>query len=123
MNLKGESIKSIRDFELKDKSVFLRLDLNVPLKDGVIQDETRILASLPTIQYALEQGAHIIIGSHLGRPKSAEDKSLSLEPVAKRLGELLEMEVILVEEVLSDAPRGLLPTLPKNQILMLENLR
>ena len=93
--LKG--IKTIRDFDLKDKKVFLRLDLNVPLDKGVITDETRIQASLPTIQYALDQGAKLILASHLGRPKGPGDKEFSLEVVGKRLAELLNIEVMLVE--------------------------
>lgn len=119
--LKG--IKTIRDFELKDKRVFLRLDLNVPLANGVISDETRILASLPTIKYAVEKGAKLILASHLGRPKSAEDKSQSLEGVGKRLAELLQMEVMLVEEPDSEATKALLVGLKKNQIILLENVR
>ncbi len=85
--LKG--IKTIRDFELAGKTVFLRLDLNVPLEGTQITDETRITASLPTINYCLEKGAKLIIASHLGRPKSAADKKYSMEPVARRLTELL----------------------------------
>ncbi|MFP5519076.1 MAG: phosphoglycerate kinase [Bdellovibrionia bacterium] len=116
-------ISSIREFELKDKVVFLRLDLNVPVEKGVITDETRITASLPTIQYAMEQGAKIVMASHFGRPKSAEDKKYSLEPVAKRLAELLNSEVHLMEEADSDAIQSLLHTLRKNQLILLENLR
>ena len=82
-------IKTVRDFELKDKVVFLRLDLNVPMENGKITDETRITASLPTIKYIQEQGGKIVMASHLGRPKSADDKEFSLEPIAHRLSELL----------------------------------
>lgn len=117
------NIKTIRDFNLKDKKVFLRLDLNVPYEDGKITDETRITGALPTINYALEKGAKLIIASHFGRPKSAADKEYSLEPVAARLSELLKKEVLLVDEPTSEAVRGLLHTLKGNQILMLENLR
>lgn len=119
--LKG--ISSIRDFQLTDKVVFLRLDLNVPLEAGRITDETRIQASLPTIRYALEQKAKLVLASHLGRPKSAEDHQYSLEPVARRLSELLNVEVILVEEPGSEAVKALLAGMKKNQILLLENLR
>jgi len=119
--LKG--IKTIRDFDLKDKRVFLRLDLNVPLENGAISDETRILASLPTIKYALEQGAKLILASHLGRPKGPDDKSQSLELVGKRLAELLQIEVMLVEEPDSEATKGLLGGLKKNQVILLENVR
>ncbi|MEI7973793.1 MAG: phosphoglycerate kinase [Bdellovibrio sp.] len=119
--LKG--ISSIRDFQLHDKVVFLRLDLNVPLDAGRITDETRIQASLPTIRYALEQKAKLVLASHLGRPKSAEDRQYSLEPVARRLSELLNVEVILVEEPGSEAVKALLAGMKRNQILLLENLR
>jgi len=119
--LKG--IKTIRDFELSEKVVFLRLDLNVPLDHGKITDETRIRESLPTIKYALEKGAKLVMASHLGRPKSAEDKQYSLEPVAKRLSELLGIEVILLEDPKSDAIKHLISGLRKNQAILLENVR
>lgn len=117
------NIKTVRDFNLKDRTVFLRLDLNVPMEDGKITDETRITASLPTIQYILDQGGKIVMASHLGRPKSSADKQYSLEPVAKRLSELLKIEVLLMEEPDSQAPKNLLPTLRKGQAILLENLR
>lgn len=116
-------IKTIRDFDLKDKVVFLRLDLNVPLEGGKITDETRITASLPTIQYAIERGAKLVMASHLGRPKAAGDKKYSLEPVADRLSQLLGKEVILIEEPKSDAVKALVKGANKNQIVLLENLR
>lgn len=117
-------IKTVRDFELKDKVVFLRLDLNVPIVDGKITDDTRITASLPTIQYCLDQGAKLVLSSHLGRPKSADDKEFSLEPVGHRLSELLKMDVVLLEEPTSEAVRPLLVGGSKiKQIILLENLR
>ena len=119
--LKG--IKTIRDFNLTDKVVFLRLDLNVPFENGKISDETRITACLPTIQYALEKGAKLVMASHLGRPKAFGDKKFSLEPVADRLTELLKREVILVEDPKSEAVKHLLTGLKKNQVILLENLR
>ncbi|MFN3697008.1 MAG: phosphoglycerate kinase [Pseudobdellovibrio sp.] len=119
--LKG--IKTIRDFELAGKSVFLRLDLNVPLENGKITDETRITATLPTIRYALEKGAKLVIASHLGRPKSAKDKQYSMEPVAKRLGEILNLEVVLMDEPSSEGVKHFLSGAMKNQIVCLENLR
>lgn len=119
--LKG--IQLISDFDLQGQVVFLRLDLNVPLDKGMITDETRITASLPTIKYALEKGAKLIVASHLGRPKSPEDKKYSMEPVAKRLGELLNVEVILIEEPGSDAVKHNLMGLKNNQLILLENLR
>ncbi|USN48857.1 MAG: phosphoglycerate kinase [Pseudobdellovibrionaceae bacterium] len=117
-------IKSIKDFSLKEKRVFLRLDLNVPMRDGKITDDTRIQAALPTIKYALEQGAHLVIASHLGRPKGPEDReTMSLEPVAQALNQQLGLEVILVDDPRSDAPKALLGGLKDKQVIMLENLR
>ncbi|RME16636.1 MAG: phosphoglycerate kinase [Bdellovibrio sp.] len=119
-----DQIQCIDRIDIREKQVFLRLDLNVPLKDGVIQDDTRIQASLPTIRYALEQEAKLVLASHLGRPKGPGDlKRLSLEPVAQALGQLLGVEVIFVEQPNSEAPKALLPTLKPNQLILLENLR
>ncbi|MBC7742900.1 MAG: phosphoglycerate kinase [Bdellovibrionaceae bacterium] len=116
-------IKTIRDFDLAGKTVFLRLDLNVPLDGTRITDETRITASLPTIQYCLDKGAKLIVASHLGRPKSADDRQYSLEPVAKRLTELLNREVVLMEEPDSEGVKHILYGNMKNEIILLENLR
>lgn len=119
--LKG--IKTVRDFELNGKTVFLRLDLNVPIENGKITDETRITAALPTINYILEKGAKLIVASHLGRPKSADDTEFSLEPVAHRLTELLNREVVLMAEPSSEGVKHILYGNMKNQIICLENLR
>jgi len=116
-------IRTVRDFEFKDKVVFLRLDLNAPIEDGKITDETRLRASLPTIKYIQEKGGKIVMASHLGRPKSAADKEFSLEPVAQRLSEMLNAEVILAEDPQSEAIKGLTLSLKKNQMILLENLR
>jgi phosphoglycerate kinase len=119
-----EGIKSIENFELEDKRLFLRLDLNVPVDDdGRITDDTRIQAALPTIRYAIDKGAKIILASHLGRPKGGPDPKFSLEPVAHHLTDVLKKEIILVEESRSHAPRALLAGLKPSQIIMLENLR
>ena len=120
-----EGIKSIEDFALEDKRLFLRLDLNVPLNErGQIADDTRIQAALPTIKYAINKGAKIILASHLGRPKSVEDHDkFSLDPVAHFLSEELSKEIILVEEPRGHATKALLAGLKPSQIIMLENLR
>ncbi len=123
-----QGIKSIEDFDLKDQRVFIRLDLNVPMKGEPgsleITDDTRIRAAIPTVKYALEKGAKVILASHLGRPEKEEDREkFTLEPVAERLGELLKCEVILIEEPTSDAPKALLQSLKSNQVLLLENVR
>ncbi len=123
-----QGIKSIEDFDLKNQRVFIRLDLNVPMKGEPgsleITDDTRIRAALPTVKYALEKGAKVVLASHLGRPESDEDRpKFTLEPVAERLGELLNCEVILIEEPTSDAPKALLASLKSTQLLLLENVR
>lgn len=119
--LKG--IKTVRDFEFQDKVVFLRLDLNVPLDKGTITDENRINATLETIKYIQGKGGKLVLASHLGRPKTEKDKEFSLEPVAKRLSEKLNMEVILVEDPKATAVKQLLHTLRKDQMILLENVR
>lgn len=123
-------IKLIDEFDLREQRVFIRVDFNVPMEtatDGsrVITDDTRIRAAIPTIRHALENGAKIILASHLGRPegKPEDRKKYSLEPVGRRLGELMNIEVILTDDPTSDAPKGLLPSLRPNQVILLENLR
>ena len=121
--LKG--IKLIEEFDLKDKRVFIRCDFNVPMDKGQISDDTRIRAAIPTIKYAMEKGAKIVLASHFGRPEGGPDdrKKYTLEPIGRRLGELLKAEVILTDEPTSDAPKGLLPGLKPTQLILLENLR
>lgn len=117
-------IKSIEDFKLDDKKVFLRLDLNVPLENGEITDDTRIVAALPTIRFALEKGAKLALASHLGRPKGEADrKKLSMEPIARYLNKALNCEVMLIDDLRGDAAKALLAGLKANQIIMFENLR
>ena len=118
-----EGIRSIEHFPMEDKRLFLRLDLNVPMDaEGKITDDTRLRAAMPTIKYAIERGAKIVLSSHLGRPKGV-DKKFSLEPVAAYLTEALKKEIILVEEPRGHAPRALLAGLKPSQIILLENLR
>lgn len=120
--LKG--ITTIDQIELTGKKVFIRVDFNVPMENGEITDDTRIVASMPTIQYALSKGATVIIASHLGRPKKPEDRNkFSVEPIAKYITEKFGIDVILVDDPDSDTPKALLGSLKKNQIIMLENLR
>ena len=85
--------KSIRDLDLKGKTVFCRVDFNVPMKGESITDDARIRAAVPTIQYLSEQGARVILGSHLGRPKGEAVEELRLGPAANRLGEIMNVEV------------------------------
>jgi len=109
--------------DVAGKRVFLRCDLNVPLKDGIIKDDGRIKASLPTIQLLLEKGASLVIAAHLGRPKGEAKPELSLAPVAKRLSELLGREVKFVGEVTGAAVTTAAESLKAGEILLLENIR
>src|SRR5204862_2195520 len=94
---------SIRDLEIEHKRVFTRVDFNVPLNDGQITDDTRITASLPTIRYALERRATVVLASHLGRPKGKPNPQLSLAPVARHLSELLGRPVEFVNDCIGTA--------------------
>ena len=109
--------------DVAGKRVFLRCDLNVPLKEGVIKDDGRIRASLPTIQLLLEKGASLVIAAHLGRPKGEAKPELSLAPVAKRLSELLGREVKFTGEVTGAAVTTAAQELQAGEILLLENIR
>ena len=109
--------------DVAGKRVFLRCDLNVPLKEGVIKDDGRIKASLPTIQALLEKGASLVIAAHLGRPKGEPKPELSLAPVAKRLSELLGREVKFTGQVTGPAVTAAAQSLQAGEILLLENIR
>lgn len=116
--------KTIRDFDMEGKKVIIRVDFNVPMIDGVITDDTRIKASLPTIEYALAKGARVILLSHLGRVKTQEDlHKNSLESVAFRLSELLDKEVIFVTETRGNLLENEVKHLENGQILLVENTR
>ena len=114
-------IKTLSDLALQNKRVILRCDLNVPIKDGVITDDGRIVASLRTIRKLLDAKCSIIVIAHLGRPKREPSKELSLAPIAKRLGELLNEEVEFSSEITGLTTRA--QSLKAGQILMLENIR
>src|SRR5579871_1485428 len=114
---------SVRDLDLKGKRVFIRVDFNVPLAPGgqEITSDKRIKASLPTIQYVLEQGAGVILASHLGRPKGKPNPEMSLKPVAKRLEELLRRAVKMAPDCVGPEVEAMKPA--PGEILLLENLR
>lgn len=114
-------IKTLSQLDLQNKRVILRCDLNVPIKDGVILDDGRIRASLSTIRKLLAKNCSIVIIAHLGRPKPDQKNDLSLAPVAKRLSELLETEVIFSEEIMGIKQKT--DSLKTGQILLLENIR
>ncbi|HDX9590018.1 TPA: phosphoglycerate kinase [Bacillus pseudomycoides] len=115
--------KSIRDVDLKGKRVFCRVDFNVPMKEGKITDETRIRAALPTIQYLVEQGAKVILASHLGRPKGQVVEEMRLTPVAARLGELLGKDVKKADEAFGPAVQEMVAAMNEGDVLVLENVR
>ena len=119
------SIKYIDEFALANKRVFIRVDFNVPLTaDGRVEDDSRIRACLPTIQYAIKNKAMVILASHLGRPKGEKNSKYSLSPVAGRLMELLDLpEVIFPEDCVGDGVKKLSGEMKPGQVMMLENLR
>ena len=117
--------KTVRDVELKGKRVICRCDFNVPQKEGRITDDTRIRAALPTIRYMLEQGASVILMSHLGRPKGKPNHDFTLAPVAERLSELLEQDVCFApsDTVVDDEVRAKAAALKPGEVMLLENVR
>ncbi len=115
--------KSIEDIEVKGKKVLVRCDFNVKMEDGVITSDKRIVASLPTIKYLLENGAKVILCSHLGRPKGQVNPEFSMKPVAARLSELLGIEVKMAEDVVGESAKTLAADLKEGEVLLLENVR
>ncbi|HKQ67862.1 MAG TPA: phosphoglycerate kinase [Polyangiaceae bacterium] len=118
-----DGIKTIRDLSLAGQRVFIRVDFNVPLDGTTVTDDTRIREALPTIKFALEAGARVILASHLGRPKPGKTEGLSLEPAGQRLAVLAGVEVRLPEDCVGDAAKKVVQDLRPGQICLLENLR
>ncbi len=118
-----QALRTIEEIDVRGKRVLLRCDLNVPLKDGVITDDGRIKASVPTIKYLLEQGASIVITAHLGRPKGERKPELSLAPVAKRLSELLEIPVSFSPDIVGENAQKAVAANSAGSVLLLENIR
>lgn len=116
-------LNTIKDANFNDKKVVIRVDFNVPIKDGVVTDDTRIKAALPTITYLLEQGATLIVMSHRGRPKGEKNPEFSMAPISKRFSELLNKEVKLAPDVIGSEVEELVKSLEKGDVLLLENCR
>ncbi len=123
MTEKGVSKLSVKDLDLAGKRVFIRVDFNVPTKDGKVGDDTRIQAALPTIRLAKEKGARIILASHLGRPKGEKNPEFSLAPVAARLGEILGEKVAFAPDCIGDSAVKTVEGLSNGSVALLENVR
>ena len=116
--------RSIKDLPLKGRRVLMRVDFNVPIKNGAITDETRIRASLPTIEYALSQGVKVLIlCSHLGRPKGKPSPEFSLKPVAEKLSQILKRPVTFAEDCVGEPAKKAVASAPDGGVVLLENLR
>lgn len=115
--------KTIHDVDVAGKRVLVRVDFNVPLKDGFVTDDTRIRAALPTIRYLIEQGCRVVLMSHLGRPKDAPDAALQLDPVATRLAQLLSAPVRKMSELSGPGVEAAVASMKSGDVLLLENSR
>jgi phosphoglycerate kinase len=114
---------TIKDLELRGKRVFMRVDFNVPLKDGMVTDDTRIRETLPTLKLAIEKGGRLVLASHLGRPKGGPDPKYSLRPAAKKLEELLGRPVAFGSDCVGPGVEGQSKALRDGEVLVLENVR
>ena len=114
---------TINDLDLQGKRVFIRADFNVPLKDGVVTDDTRIRETLPTLRLAIQKGGRLVLASHLGRPKGGPDPKYSLAPVAKKLADLLERPVVFAEDCVGPDAEAKSKALTDGGVLLLENVR
>lgn len=115
--------KTVKDISVKGKKCLVRVDFNVPLKDGVITDDNRIKGALPTIKYLMEQGAKVILCSHLGRPKGEFNMKYSLKPVAEELSKLLGKKVVFATDVIGESAQKAVSECKDGEVVLLENLR
>ncbi|MFP4311907.1 MAG: phosphoglycerate kinase, partial [Nitriliruptoraceae bacterium] len=116
-------VRTLPDLDAEGKTVFVRADLNVPLRDGAITDDLRVQSSVPTLRALLDQGASVIVASHLGRPKGTPDPASSMAAVGTRLQQLLSTDVITASDVVGEDARAKAAALKPGQVLLLENLR
>ena len=117
-------MKTIKDMDLENKKVLIRCDFNVPMKEGKIVDDTRITAALPTIQYALDNNAKVILFSHLGRVKEEADlEKNNLEPVAKRLEELLNQKVTFINKTRGEELENAINNMKDKDVILVQNTR
>merc|ERR1719454_29272 len=123
LEMAKKSVGDLGEADLKGKRVLVRCDLNVPLSDGKITDDTRIRGSIPTIEYLSSKGAKVMLSSHLGRPKNGPEDKFSLAPVAPRLSELLGKEVKMAPDCIGDAVTGCVDAMADGDVLLLENTR
>lgn len=114
---------TVEDFDVKGKRVLVRCDFNVKMENGVITSDKRIVASLPTIQYLIKNGAKVILCSHLGRPKGQVNPEFSMKPVAARLSELLGLKVKMADDVVGPSAHALADSLKDGEVMLLENVR
>ncbi|MBN2704184.1 MAG: phosphoglycerate kinase [Pontiellaceae bacterium] len=114
---------TIKDLDVQGKRVLMRVDFNVPIKDGVVTDDTRIVAALPSINYVLENGGSLVLMSHCGRPKGKKNPEFTLKPAADRLAQLVSAKVTLAPDVVGPEVKGLVDGLKAGEILILENVR
>ena len=118
-----KSVADLSEADLKGKKVLIRCDLNVPIKEGVIGDDTRIRASVPTVKYLLDKGAKVAMCSHLGRPKDGPEDKFSLGPVAARMGEQLGTAVKMAPDCIGDEVKSIVDGMGDGEALLLENTR